>query len=136
MADFAVVVFDVNGLKRMNDEFGHEQGDMLITDAAGVIKRVFGEEQVYRIGGDEFIVVAEAMTEKEMSEAFERYDEIVKKFNERNEKYDQPVSMSKGASFYVRGEDRDYNEVFKRADEAMYKDKARHYQGRRDRRRG
>ena len=135
MAEFAVAVFDVNGLKRMNDEFGHEQGDMLITDAASAIKKVFGEEQVYRIGGDEFIVVAESMTEQEMGEALSHYDEIVKIFNERNEKYDEPLSMSKGAGFYVRGKDREYNEVFKRADEAMYQDKARHYQGRHDRRR-
>lgn len=54
---FSIIVLDVNGLKSINDNFGHEQGDMVISDAAEALKRVFTADRVYRIGGDEFIIV-------------------------------------------------------------------------------
>ena len=57
-ADCVVVVFDVNGLKRMNDTLGHEAGDELITAAASCIRACFaGVDTIYRTGGDEFCVI-------------------------------------------------------------------------------
>ena len=65
LTKFAVVVFDINGLKKINDTLGHEYGDMLIIDAAGIMRNVFSTEHVFRIGGDEFIVVIENKTQKD-----------------------------------------------------------------------
>ena len=134
MADFVVAVFDVNGLKHVNDNLGHEYGDMLITDAAAALKSIFGAEYVYRIGGDEFIVVLENVTRQQMEEALGRFDEALASFNQENTRYDVNLSVSKGAAGYEEGEDTEYKEVFKRADERMYQDKDAYYKGRNDRR--
>ena len=55
--DYAIFVMDINYLKMYNDKYGHEFGDMLISDASTIIKRVFGDYNIYRIGGDEFTVI-------------------------------------------------------------------------------
>lgn len=54
--DFAVGIFDINGLKDCNDRFGHAAGDKLIKDAANLLISTFKYSQIFRIGGDEFIV--------------------------------------------------------------------------------
>ena len=53
---YAVVVFDANFLKKINDNYGHEAGNELIIRAASLISRTFSNSSVFRIGGDEFIV--------------------------------------------------------------------------------
>ena len=55
--DYAIFVMDINYLKMYNDKYGHEFGDMLISDASTIIKRVFGDYNIYRIGRDEFTVI-------------------------------------------------------------------------------
>ena len=57
MKDFAIVFADVNNLKEANDVFGHESGDILLNDAAKQIGNVFKHSPVFRIGGDEFVVI-------------------------------------------------------------------------------
>lgn len=134
MAEFMVVVFDVNGLKHMNDNLGHAYGDMLITDSAEVLKKVFGAENTYRIGGDEFIVVMENADAKDIPHYFEKFDTVLAKFNAENSRYEQKLAISKGAAVYSE-KDKEYKEVFRRADEMMYKDKEEFYKGKEDRRR-
>lgn len=134
MAAFIVIVFDVNGLKNVNDNLGHEYGDMLITDAADIMKRVFSAENVFRIGGDEFIVVIENQNDDNIAEYFTVFDEQVKEFNTQNARYEHDLAVSKGGVSYVQNVDEAYKDVFKRADELMYKDKEEFYRGRNDRR--
>ena len=55
---FSVAFFDLNGLKSINDHGGHNSGDDLLKDAASVLKEVFPEDQIYRAGGDEFVVIS------------------------------------------------------------------------------
>lgn len=133
LADFAVIVFDVNGLKRVNDSFGHEIGDLLISDAANVLKTVFGEESIYRIGGDEFIVIKEKTDEEEVKNLFDKFHETISEFNKSPRKYNNELSISSGLTFYLKG-DENYKTVFQRADGEMYMEKQRFYQGRNDRR--
>ncbi len=134
MADFFVVVFDVNGLKSVNDNLGHEYGDMLIIDAASIIKQVFSAENVYRIGGDEFIVVIENEDDKDINEYLRKFDEEIAVFNKENVRYEHDLAISKGGVVFDPETDHEYKEVFKRADEKMYKDKEAFYRGRNDRR--
>lgn len=126
-ASFAVAVFDVNGLKSTNDNFGHECGDRIITDTAEVIRRVFPSTEVYRIGGDEFIAVVEGMNQGELDERFAKLDEEIERFNREEKTYSMTLSFSHGGSTYRPGEDAAFKAVFKRADEEMYKNKAKHY---------
>ena len=58
-ADFCIVMIDVNFLKKINDTYGHERGNIYLMNAVKLICAVFGEENVYRIGGDEFVVILE-----------------------------------------------------------------------------
>ena len=125
-ADFAVAVFDVDGLKNTNDNYGHECGDRIIIDTAALIRKVFGEESVFRIGGDEFIAVPDAVTEEEMKKRFAELEKEMSDFN-KNKRYAMTLSFSGGWVLYRPGQDPSFKAVFKRADEAMYSSKDEHY---------
>ena len=127
MADFHIVVFDVNGLKTVNDRLGHEVGDQLLRDAAGILQGAFGAENVYRIGGDEFIAVLEKATDEDVEAMYRRMDEALDDFNRGERHYDIPLSISRGAAAYRRGVDRQYKDIFRRADEEMYRVKGEFY---------
>ena len=119
---FAVIVFDINNLKITNDTYGHEAGNDLITSATALICDVFKHAPIYRIGGDEFV----ALMEKEYDER----EVLVNNFKSRLERIaifverkQLPVSVAVGVSEFNPQTDTSYDDVFKRADEAMYKDK-------------
>lgn len=131
---FAVAVFDVNGLKNINDNYGHECGDAIIVDAAAAIGRIFGTERIYRIGGDEFIAVLDATTQEELDDAFCRLDEDVDRFNREEKQYSMTLAFAHGGTVYHPGEDADFKAVFKRADMAMYQNKGDYYKQFGDRR--
>ncbi len=134
-ASFAIAVFDVNGLKTTNDNYGHECGDRIIVDAAAMIRRVFSGEQIFRIGGDEFIVILGSTTENELNAKLLQIGELVEKFNAEEKRYAMTLSFSGGGAVYRPGEDAAFKEVFKRADEAMYQNKGNYYKQFGDRRR-
>ncbi|MBQ6205917.1 MAG: diguanylate cyclase [Oscillospiraceae bacterium] len=134
-ANFAVGVFDMNGLKTINDNYGHECGDMALTDAATALKAAFGKENLYRIGGDEFIAIIARSDENEMPARFQRLEDELAEVNRKERPYALPLALSKGVAVYVPGQDADFQAVFKRADLAMYEDKRAYYAKHGDRRR-
>jgi diguanylate cyclase (GGDEF)-like protein len=121
-ADFYALMIDVNSLKEINDNLGHEYGDMVIVGAAEAIAGVFGAQSTYRIGGDEFAVVKEAVTESEMAGV----DRAISEFNAAETGV--TLSLSKGAGRYRPGVDAAFKNVFARADQAMYKNKKEYYE--------
>ena len=127
-ASFATAVFDINGLKSTNDNYGHECGDRIITDAAALICRVFKAEQLYRIGGDEFIAILDPTTEEELENKFRTLVEAEENFNKNEKRYAMTLSFSYGGAVYRPGHDADFKEVFKRADQAMYENKSEYYE--------
>nr|MCR5101876.1 diguanylate cyclase [Butyrivibrio sp.] len=127
MAEFTIYVFDVNGLKKMNDTRGHEYGDMMIKDAALNIRTIFGADKVYRVGGDEFVAFSDDDSEEEIFRQFARFDEQLRNFNNDNERYEEELAISKGAAVYSPRLDSEFADVFGRADEEMYKCKAEYY---------
>ena len=132
---FAVIMFDVNGLKATNDTLGHEYGDALIKAAAQVIKSVFGQENIYRIGGDEFIAIIENTSEREIEKMFEQYKTNLENENKKTSVKNSDVSelsISHGYAIYTS--EKQYKDVFQRADEDMYREKEKFYQGKKDRR--
>ena len=122
-AKFAIAVFDLNGLKQINDICGHEKGDEAIRKAADMISRAFPGGKQYRIGGDEFIVIVEEWT----ADMQARLDGI-----QENE---EGVSISAGYAVFSSDTDVDYHMVFNRADAAMYDEKRVYYTTHKDRRR-
>ena len=131
-ADFAVAVLDINGLKQVNDQFGHDNGDLLITRTGDLLKTIFGAENAYRIGGDEFLAVMEGMDRPGMEALFARLDESLPASNEG---FEIQLNLSKGLAVFDSESDAEYRQVFKRADQAMYADKAAFYRAHGDRRR-
>ena len=134
-ASFGVAIFDINGLKDINDNYGHEYGDLALIDEANIMIKVFGKKYVYRIGGDEFIVVLPVDSVQEMSRLFEEVDKVIEQENQTQKPYENPLSLSKGFAVYQKGKDAAYREVFKRADDRMFEDKAAYYRRFPDRRR-
>lgn len=123
--DFTVFVFDINGLKTVNDTFGHDAGDELIISAARCIEKAVGEGgRCYRVGGDEFIVVTN-MKKEETKEVLSRLEEEVNLWSEKKSSYS--LSIAPG---YARSEDYPdltAEELVKKADRAMYAAKAAYY---------
>lgn len=123
--NFTVFVFDINGLKTVNDTIGHDAGDELIIGAARCIERVVSDAgRCYRTGGDEFVVMTH-MSREEAQELLDRLEEETKRWSEAQAAL--TLSIAPG---YVRAEDHhDYTveELVKKADQAMYAAKAAYY---------
>lgn len=79
--DWFMLMIDLNGLKVVNDTYGHEAGDTLITGSSKVISDVYGEKgQCFRIGGDEFVVVIDS-SQDQINEYKEKLNERIKEYN-------------------------------------------------------
>ena len=113
----AIVVCDINGLKIVNDTLGHAAGDKLIKDACSMICEYFTHGAVYRIGGDEFVVILQ-------EKGFDTLQEVITDINraiEENIKKKEVV-ISIGYS-QLTPEDQLVHDVFERADQMMYERK-------------
>ena len=120
--EFAVVVFDINGLKQVNDNFGHDFGDILIIDCSKLICKSFKRSPVYRIGGDEFVVILENDDLEHYQERLEDFQREIEEAN-RTSNVGFKISIARGIAIYNSGTDLVFANVFKRADEAMYQNK-------------
>ena len=123
--DFAIVNFDVNNLKLINDTYGHDAGDDYLIRACHLICNIFKHSPVYRIGGDEFVAVLTG-GDYDIREKLMR--EIRKRMSPYTDKLPLPndfVSIACGIAVYDRSKDTSIQDIFKRADEDMYKNKAK-----------
>ena len=125
-AEFDVIVFDLNWLKNLNDNHGHECGDVYIHGGAAAIAHIFGNSDTYRIGGDEFAVIKEGVSSEEIEREIAEVREVFKQFSsEENNPYGEELSMAIGCATFIKGSDTSYRDVFSRADKSMYDDKRR-----------
>lgn len=124
-AAFSVFVMDINDLKVINDQYGHEEGDCMLVDAVKLMRTSFGRDAVYRIGGDEFAVIIEQPGEQICREMEQRMEHAMKAFNENCERYNGGVHIAWGRATYDAAEDTCYSDVFCRADKEMYERKVR-----------
>ena len=123
-ADFSLLMIDINYLKRVNDTYGHEQGNLYLQGAAELIRKVFGDAYVYRIGGDEFVVILEGKAQDGAEERIRAFrDEIARLQADDSLKPWEKVSAAVGLAKYEKGRDASAEEVLRRADEAMYREK-------------
>lgn len=113
--EFALIVFDINGLKRINDEFGHDVGDKYIIECVELMKQFFPEESLYRFGGDEFVSIIEGKDIDDIETKHEEFFELIK----RNAKEFKPI-VSSGMSKFRADTDYAFKTVFNRADKMMY----------------
>lgn len=120
--DYAVFVMDINYLKMYNDKYGHEFGDMLISDASALIKHTFGEYNIYRVGGDEFAVIINSPEDGLCERLIKEFKSDQELFNRNAKHYELGVRIAVGYAVNS-SDDSDYIDVFKRADKQMYLDK-------------
>lgn len=113
---FAIIFIDVNNLKRMNDEFGHEAGDNLLKNAANKLSfwNTYGD--VYRMGGDEFMIVTTNISEELMNEYIKEWYPTVGQLNRETDPF--KCVLSYGLSFGTLGDD--FGKIQKIADNRMY----------------
>lgn len=112
-----VLMCDLNGLKKINDQYGHDAGDRYICDAADILQECFGEDYVYRLGGDEFVVVCldseEAALTAQIAKA--RIYSNLKK-----------VGMSLGYAYRNKSHE-PFSNILREADRKMYMEKQGYY---------
>lgn len=109
------IYIDLNGLKKVNDEQGHRAGDELIVRAAGTIAGIFAED-AYRVGGDEFVVILLDVSREEFARKTEQL---------RRQMQENSVDASIGGVWQASTEN--LEDLLRRADENMYRDKKRYY---------
>lgn len=120
---FAVIVFDINYLKEVNDHYGHDIGNKLIIAVGKIIGDTFYRSPVFRIGGDEFVAVIQNKDLAECDDLMKRLDsECASQFLEIGEEKIS-ISVARGLAEYNPENDESFADVFKRADDAMYKNK-------------
>ena len=118
-ARFAVVMCDVNNLKTINDTEGHSIGDEAIRDACLTFCHVYAHSPVYRVGGDEFCAILE-------DEDYEHRESLISNFTGGvGSGADVKHRFSVGMATFQPGIDKDFNSVFVRADDQMYRAKKR-----------
>lgn len=105
---------DINGLKGINDEKGHDHGDKIICSTAGYFANIFKKKYCYRIGGDEFLAIVPDIEK-------EKFDELIEKLRLKL----KGIAVAIGAEWTDAPSD--IENVIKKADEEMYKDKDRYY---------
>ena len=115
---FALAILDVNGLKQVNDTLGHQAGDEYLKKAGRMICMYFTHSPVYRVGGDEFIVL---MRDKDYNDR----EALLGMFRKESESHIAAgdVVISIGSSDYLPGSDKLVRDVFERADAQMYEHK-------------
>lgn len=119
--DWTYIVMDINWLKQTNDQYGHRAGDELLCCAARCIREAFYRaEDCFRIGGDEFAVIAAATDEDAVKAAVETLRRLCAEWDAKEE---YPVSIAVGYAMQA-GRTMTADELFMEADAAMYRNKA------------
>ena len=120
---FAIGMFDCDNLKIINDQYGHEMGDIYLKNACRLICQVFQHSPVFRVGGDEFAVILK-------SEDYHRREELVRQLNQEMDAVNaartngwEQIHLSIGIAAYDAKTDKNASETLRRADKIMYANK-------------
>lgn len=112
-----IIFSDLNGLKQINDTQGHDAGDMLLKNAASALRKLFDARNVYRAGGDEFVVILTNVSQEHMEEKARELYQVAAGYPD--------VSFAIGCSYET--DSGQIHRALALADERMYEDKKRYY---------
>ena len=122
---YAVIFADLNGLKSINDINGHSEGDRIIRSAAMILQKVFPDSDVFRAGGDEFMLIVQGTEEAQIAE----------KIGEVRAMVAQVKDLSLAVGSFVAEDSNEILQAMRVADQGMYADKKAYYETHQDRRR-
>jgi len=124
---FLICFVDVNNLKSINDKYGHNEGDELIICISQILKKsVRDSDIVFRLGGDEFIIIFHSASIDKSQLLWERIQYNIDEINSSAEKkYD--VSVSYGFAEYNPNEEKTIDDLLSYADNEMYKKKEKYH---------
>lgn len=119
---YAVIFVDVNGLKKMNDTFGHARGNLLIQTIAYVLSNIAGKDHIFRLGGDEFLMLMPCNSDEEAIDIVDRIEQ------------NMCIHHCSAAIGYVLclAPFSDLDAIIHEADEKMYRDKKKKHMCRED----
>lgn len=120
-ASAGIIYIDINGMKEINDFYGHHQGDKILITTVAKVFNLFKPDELFRIGGDEFVIITYDLTETDFYEKFNLLRNVF------CEKTNLPFSIATG-SCWVKSPS-DLNSLLQQADSAMYTDKKKFYYG-------
>lgn len=120
--NICIVEFDMNGLKKINDTFGHDAGDESLKNLGNVLEKWFDEiGNVYRTGGDEFCVLMEKCNKEKVEKINSIIKNVKKDFSENMLQEGYNASVASG--LWVGNGEEDLDEIYKKADKKMYENK-------------
>ena len=122
---YGLMMIDMNGLKTINDLYGHDKGDIAIKKLSGIICEAFPHSPVFRVGGDEFVVILKHRSYEEADKLIAGFEKMIE---ERSSGEDlkpwERVTAAAGYALYDKNLDGCPENVLARADKCMYKRKS------------
>ena len=119
---FGILVMDLNGLKRVNDTLGHEAGDRMIFHFANILRNTMpGSSVICRWGGDEFSVLLTGISRSHLESYIQALIRSTEEYNTANT--DLPIHFAIGAALSTEYPGMSRTELFRLADEEMYRNK-------------
>lgn len=112
-----IVYLDINGLKDINDRYGHFYGDRVLVDCAKIITGVFAQANFYRIGGDEFIIICSGITK-------EKFEENIVELKKR---FENAPKCQAAIGYKWTDDSSNIQKLISDADAVMYEDKKKYY---------
>ncbi len=123
-AEFAIIMADLNYLKKINDTYGHERGNEYIFGACKEMCQIFSHSPIFRIGGDEFVILLEKIDYINRNTLLSEIELIFRDSASNTSKEPwQRYSVALGMAIFNAESDKSIEDVFERADKAMYKKK-------------
>ena len=122
-AEFAIIMCDLNYLKLINDTRGHQAGDIALKRAAKILCNAFPMSTVFRIGGDEFVVIPSVIEYARIDEQLDALKAMLRKQKDNSPDVLDRISFAFGTAVFDREKDHSFNDVFERADQKMYEEK-------------
>ena len=121
--EFAIGMFDCDDLKTVNDLYGHDKGDLYLKTASRMICKVFQHSPVFRIGGDEFVVILRNDDYRYREELVAAFEKASAESCVMNENRWEQVSVAIGIAAYDPALDHSVTDTMRRADKVMYLNK-------------
>ncbi|MBP5166162.1 MAG: GGDEF domain-containing protein, partial [Oscillospiraceae bacterium] len=121
--EFAIGVFDCDNLKKINDQYGHDKGDVYIQTASRLICRVFQHSPVFRIGGDEFAVILQNEDYLNKDALIDGFEKVQTENCSAMENQWEKPRVAMGLAVYDPTSDESAADTIRRADKNMYENK-------------